>query len=370
MPKTDKYVSTRSQPKRLYLLAVSALLLASVCGIGKEYNFNLLNELASPFRHSPPIAWRTREEALAESGRTGKPILYAILVKGDDASIRLEYDDFNKKDTYEYVNANYIPVRIFLKEKITEESKVPTQLKALSEQFPLSYRTSAALFTVPAKMRMLKHNDILSSANLAELAISEPNLYGSNTNSLYYNNYEPAFAAYGRYQEGGARGPVLNVYRTHDELMDYLFVARNWHHFKPSTGLVHWQSSDLLKGPKTTKPRVLVLLDDMGMESDNFRLNSLYNRELVDLLNQNCTPILLEYDVEHPERNKVIDDIKVRYGLSSLPATVFIDAKAGKDDVIRGNVPGQNICEFLRNGLGLPIRPPDTTVQYSSHKYR
>jgi hypothetical protein len=369
MPKTDKYVSTRSQPKRLYLLAVSALLLASVCGIGKEYNFNLLNELASPFRHSPPIVWRTREAALAESGRTGKPILYAILVKGDDASIRMEYDDFNKKDTYEFINANYIPVRIFLKEKITEESKTPLEFKAFSEQFPLSYRSSVALFTVPAKLRMRNHNDILSSANLAELGISEPNLYG-HQNYQYYNNYEPAYSYYGRSEGGNSRGPVLNVYRTHEDLMEYLFAAKNWHYFKPSTGLVHWQPAKLLDGPKPAKPRVLLLLDDIGQESDHFRLNSLYNREVVDLLNKNCTPILLEYDTEHPERNKTIDQIKNKYGLTSLPATVFVDAKDGKDDVIRGNAAEQNICEFLRNGLGLKASVPDNTVQYASHKYR
>ncbi|MBK9203093.1 MAG: hypothetical protein IPL73_11830 [Candidatus Obscuribacter sp.] len=74
---------------------------------------------AVPYVCTPAkINWLSRDEAIKESGKTGKPILYAVLFKNEWRSLKFEYHDLKDKQVADFVNNRYLAVKYVLDKPI------------------------------------------------------------------------------------------------------------------------------------------------------------------------------------------------------------------------------------------------------------
>lgn len=364
MPKTKNYKGTRSQPRSLYLVALGLFSLSTYVCLSREFKFDIFENAGFSFKSEPPINWVRRPDAMAKCQKVKKPILYVFFSKGTTESNRLRYDTLNIPDVYNYINANFLPVMVPLgsKHEFTDLEKTP-EFKGISAQIGAfnSYPYNGGLCVVPYKMKNAKAEDIRSNANLAELGyLSDEDVtpYGGyNVGRMYGMNNDYSSDGYWRVKTS----PELTRYKNKDEFMEYLYNARRWHTLPPTRGKVKWASAKVLERNKKEfqdKPRVLVMLDTVGQYSDRFRLGTLYNKETVRLLNNEFTPVLLEYDEsETSAASKKVDALKAKYGVASLPAVVAIDTASGVPEVQRGDAGEQAMQDFLRVSKSTTLKP-------------
>jgi hypothetical protein len=346
-----KLTGTRYQPRALYAFACCALILSTAIGVCKELKINLLAELSSPFHKDPPIQWRSQSEAFSECVRAKKPLLYVFLVRGEDVSLKLENEALNTPCVYNYINQNYIPVKYSCR----PNSVLPHLPRNLSDSASqLNWPNAGSMLVVPYKMSDAGLPDILSSANPVELGCQD-HYKGSN----YYNGYDEYSGHYYQYNRPLLRNrPLLQDYRDINDLMSYLYLGKIWHTLPPTKGLVHWQSPAVLDKAPTGKPRVVYMLEEFGSSSDEMRMRQFFDSGLTNMLNDEFTPVLLQFAKDDP-LNAKLAAYKQRYGVSSLPAVVVVDSKSGQPEVQRGYTDPSVMTSFLREGVsrvGLPHR--------------
>lgn len=312
---------TRSQPLTLYTVALLALVVCIFTGVSFSFGKSRLSDIRSPFCHKPEIFWRSRAVALELCQKERKPILYCALFKDDLNSQRLKYDHLRERRIAEYINANFIPVRVDLESVINDETVNPELVK-IGRQARLFHHKGFQLSIVPPDMVNFDAADINSSANFAERGIISPQ---DGDFSLHLKSLDYPYAPH----LNESFEPVMFKYDTLAELSHYLFVARNFHRLQPSRGLGNWQALDLLTRTVAGKRRVLFMVDKYGERSDRYRLKVLNSSYLMSRLNKASLPILVEYDNAHPERTAHLDYLKARYRARELPCMVDMDAPGG-----------------------------------------
>ncbi len=347
-----KYKGTRKQPLLLYLVAGCSFMLASFLCVDKEFGLNITYDLSSPFRKQPPIKWRSRTQAISEAKLTRKPLLYAVLYKGDEFAYRLESDGLCQPEIYNYVNENFIPVKVPVSVQPVTDESLGKEFKGFTHQVNMDYQQSG-LYVVPYRLLDASGRDIASTANLIELGATDPenvNHYGDS----YGQRFEMGRSS-GAFDSLGAHKPPLLVrYRDKEDLLEYLYLAKTWHTLKPTRGLVKWQPSSILNEKTSVraqvKPRMLFLLADAGYDSDYFRLSSLHSKKLAAIVNSKTRPVLVEYHPFQPALDKDIEYLKKQYGVNTLPAVILLDTKDGKPVVQRGNLYEDGLIDFIESG--------------------
>ncbi|MBL0184701.1 MAG: hypothetical protein IPP97_03090 [Candidatus Obscuribacter sp.] len=317
--------SQRAQPVALYLLALVSFVLACTLGISKELGMDLVAR-AVPYVCTPAkINWLSRDEAIKESGKTGKPILYAVLFKNEWRSLKFEYHDLKDKQVADFVNNRYLAVKYVLDKPIG--GAYPAELYDVSQQLYLGEMSRLNLVVVPASKRLRLWSDINSSANCLDLV-----KYQTPAHWPYSDQYQASFSVLYRRKRGPCEvewTPFLQKYSTIQELQTYLAGGIYIPRFNRLLGPIKWQSIDLIDAKAVKLPRVLVLLDEMGIASDQYRLSVLNNKRIVAVLNHQASPIVVEASQANPAQQRLIERLMKRFAVDNLPATILVDYKGG-----------------------------------------
>lgn len=315
----------RAQPIELYLLALVSFVLACTLGISKELGMDLVAEAVPHVCTPAKINWLSREEAIKESGKTGKPILYAVLIKDEWRSLKFEYYDLKDRQVADYINKRYLAVKYVLDKPMGYA--LPAELYDVSQQIYLGEMSRLNLVVVPASKRLGSWSDINSSANCLDLV-----KYQTPAHWPYSDQYQESFSVLYRRKRGPCEvewAPCLQRYSTIQELRTYLAGGIYIPRFNRLLGPIKWQSIDLIDAKSVKLPRVLVLLDETGIASDQYRRYVLNSKRIVAVLNHQATPILVETNQANPAQQRLVERLMKRYAVDNLPATILIDYKGG-----------------------------------------
>lgn len=343
-----KSKSTRYQPKGLYLAAAILVTISAVYSVSDQFADEWLDPFTNGLSGSSPIQWRCRDEALSESKRTKKPILYAFLARHDNASLQMYGEGFHDQKVADLINQSFIPVRVdFNTRNYNQKSALFTQVH---NQY--GYASTCQLLTVPAHMTDMSSSDLESSANLSEAAID--NTRGLEGGDRYNYNYNS------RYRSGCVRNdghgfngnsPKFIGYTNKRELLDYLYNAQHWHRLPPTKGKVAWLPLAVASAPLTSKPRLIAFVDNAGTASDNMRLDTFWNARDYQLINKEFEPVLVEFRHDDAAFNMPLDRLKAKYGIATLPALVIDSSKFAAPIVQFGNSNSVSTHEFLKSAV-------------------
>lgn len=319
-PKADSKKRTRYQPKALY---TAALCLFTVSALAAIYDDECMEWLGSvnEFLSGPsPIHWYKRADALQVSMKSHKPVLYMFLARRDFSAIRIIGEGLHDREVARIINDNYVPVRVDYDPKKTNDS-----LKEYSDQYYPNNGTS--LVVVPSTMLTAKNQDLTSSANPSELGICDLGVlergeyYGSNCYYGWNSDYTPQ-GFFGR------RGPIMNGYRSKQDLVEFLASGLLWHRLPPTLGKVDWQPQSTLAKPIGARRRLIAFVEDYGQSSDSMRLQLFWHKRAVGLINNNFEPVLVQYrNSDGLSSDPALNALKEKYGITNLPALVIDDGK-------------------------------------------
>jgi len=350
MPPT-KNKGTRYQPKALYFCAGALLLLSAVANFGEQFAADAFMQMNDYVAGVSPIHWRNRTDALAEAALKHKPILYVALIKGDFYSARLQGEGLHDAGVAELINKNYIPVKLTSTEFRYGKKQKGDWQAVQDNGFNMS---SGSLITVPWQMTDMNCNDVVSTSNLTELGVDDSqelergNRWSCNGYSSH--NYQHNRGQFGELNGFGGRA-IFTGYSNHQDLMDYLQSAYLWHQLPASKGKVAWLPVETLNQPLSSKPRLIALVDNLGSNSDNMRLDIFWKDNIYTKINKSFEPVLVEFRHGDPDYNKKFDYLKERYGITSLPALVIEGAKL-KAPLVQFGSSGQNATDdFLQSAL-------------------
>jgi hypothetical protein len=256
----------------------------------------------------------------------------------------METEIFNDARAAELINTSYIPSKISVSRR--DYLKVPTALKSFKDLYNLP--TRASLIAVPARMIDVSSNDLASSANLMELGIDDTTSLEEG-NRYAYNNYKY------RSQHGqfgiGARASTYSGYINKQDVLDYLYTARLWHQLPPTRGKVAWLSTDTLQKPLGDKPRLIALVDDIGTNSDNLRLDVFWPKRITHLINKEFEPVLIEFKHGDQKHSEQFNYLKEKYGGERLPVLV-VEGRTLKAPLVQFGTNGtSSTFDFLTSAL-------------------
>lgn len=343
-----KSKSTRYQPKGLYIAAAILFTISAVYNVSDQIADEWLDRFTNGLSGSSPIQWRNRDEALSESKRTKKPILYAFLARHDNSSLQMYGDGFHDQKVADLINQSFVPVRVdFNSRDYGHKSVLYTQLH---NQY--GYASTCQLLTVPAHMTDMSSSDLESSANLSEACIE--NTAGLESGDRYNYNY------ISRYRNGRVHGdgqgftnnsPKFIGYTNKRELLDYLYNAQHWHRLPPTKGKIAWLPLDVASAPLTSKPRLIAFVDNAGSASDNMRLDTFWNAKDYRLINKEFEPVLVEFRHGDDAFNRPLEKLKAKYGIATLPALVIDSSNFAAPIVQFGNSNSVSTHEFLKSAV-------------------
>jgi hypothetical protein len=347
-----KSKSTRYQPRGLYIVASILLALSAAYNISDQFADDCLSQYTNPLRGASPIKWRQREEALSEAKSTHKPILYAFLTRRDNPSLQMYGEGFHDPKVAELINQNYIPVRVdYDSRDYTNRSSLYTQLH---NQY--GYNSTCELLVVPAHMTDMSSTDLDSSANLSELGID--NTSGLESGSRYNCSYN--YAGGGVYRPGryrtdgqgyGGNSAKFLGYTNKQELIDYLYGAQHWHRLPATKGKVAWLPLAVANQPLKSKPRLLAFVDNAGTSSDALRLDTFWNRRDYSLINKEFEPVLVEFHHGDSAYNQPLEELKAKYGITTLPALVIESSNLATPLIQFGSANADSTHDFLVSGV-------------------
>ncbi len=312
--------SQRAQPVALYLLALVSFVLACTLGISKELGMDLVAR-AVPYVCTPAkINWTSRDEAIKESGKTGKPILYAVLFKNEWRSLKFEYHDLKDKQVADFINKRYLAVKYVL-DKPIKAGPVPAQLIDLDRQMNISRVESLALFVVASKLRFSELQDIYSRTAFPQLSYPYRTMSCDvSPQMLLLSGWLLPFAKLEEWR------PYCGNYKDSQELLAFLQGGYFYPRFKLPLSLVRWQPFSLLQVKTVSRrPRVLVLIDDIGWKSYLMCSSALRHESIYKILNSQATPLVLEADSNNPDSQTQMQELMLHYGVKSLPAIILVD---------------------------------------------
>ncbi|MDQ5965469.1 MAG: hypothetical protein QG625_1624 [Cyanobacteriota bacterium erpe_2018_sw_39hr_WHONDRS-SW48-000098_B_bin.30] len=312
--------SQRAQPVALYLLALVSFVLACTLGISKELGMDLVAR-AVPYVCTPAkINWLSRDEAIKESGKTGKPILYAVLFKNEWRSLKFEYHDLKDKQVADFINNRYLAVKYVL-DKPIQTGTMPPRLIDLDRQMNVSRVESLALFVVASKLRFSELQDIYSRTDFLQLNWRPCRSMSCDVSPqmLLFSDWLLPFAKLEEWR------PYCGNYKDSRELFAFLQGGYFYPRFKQPLSLVRWQPVSLLQVKTARRPRVLVLIDEIGWKSYLMCNSALRHESIYKILNSQATPIVLETDSNNPASKAQVQELMLHYGVKSLPAIILVD---------------------------------------------
>jgi len=356
----SKSKNTRYQPKALYLAAALLFCASAVVTTSMEYDLPWINTAIALLPSHNYVHWRTRDEAWQECKKTHKPILYFILGKKDGSSMMLEGQCFGDPRVAELIESDFIPVQYWFDRK-NKGYETDPDFKYYRDKMQLNCDGNPCIACVPFSLHDAPASDLISSANLVELGIDDssrlkddaPYFQGSYG---YYGNYGSYGCGGGyrnRYGNFGAHtnGCIQYGYTNEQEFLDYLYAARLFHKLPPTVGRINWLPvAKLNLNHKGAKPRLLALVQDVGAQSDNMRLNLFWKNKSVKVINEKFEPYLIEFHRNDPAYNKQFKDLRKKYGIKQLPALIVLDCpgrSANDPPVERGFVNMQSSVDFL-----------------------
>jgi len=342
-----KSKGTRYQPKGLYLAASVLLVFAAVYNIGDQFAEEWFDKFTNGLSGESPIHWRQGAAAIAEAKRTSKPILYAFLTKHDNASLQMYGDGFHDPKVADLINSSFVPVRVdYNARDCNHNSALVTQLH---NQY--GYSSTCELLAVPAHMTDLTVSDIDSTANLSEASID--NTAGLEAGDRYNYQYNNRYRGFSRNDGLGFtnNSPKFVGYTNKRDLLDFLYESQHWHRLPPTKGKVAWQPLALATAPLNSKPRLIAFVDNAGAASDNMRLETFWSAKDYKFINKEFEPVLVEFRHGDDAFNKPLDEMKAKFGITSLPALVIESRQLAAPLVQFGHSNSSSTREFLEAGV-------------------
>ncbi len=356
----SKSKNTRYQPKALYLAAALLFCASAVVTTSIEYDLPWVNSAIALLPSHNYVHWRTRDEAWQECKKTHKPILYFILGKKDGGSMMLESQCFGDPRVAELIESEFIPVQYWFDRK-HKGYENESEFKYYRDKMQLSCDSAPCIASVPFSLHDAPASDVSSSANLVELGIEDSRQLKDD--AQYYQGYNGFGGPYSNYGCGGGFRPRYRIgphaggciqygYTNEQDFLDYLYAARLYHKLPPTVGRINWLPvAKLDLNHKGAKPRLLALVQDVGAQSDNMRLNLFWKNKSVKEINSQFEPYLIEFRRNDPAYNKQFNALRKKYGATHLPAIIVLDAPGKSADdapVEHGFTNMQSSVDFLQ----------------------
>lgn len=331
------YVSSKADPQALYF-AAAAFVLLTIIGATIEHLF--------PPPSTDLVKWRALNEYQSEAEKTGKPVLFVFTAEWCGPCKRMEKEAFADKKIADKINNNYIPVMVI--DESREKGKNPPNIEKLEKLCDVD--SFPTLVVVPANLLDGSTKDIYSTGSKAEydlvLKMMWPSFFESAEEiaKSFSDRFEEEYLD--NYHE---RIPALQGYGGKDKLEDYFWKAKMWHRTQLSRGKIAWQPVD--KIGSGTKPTLIALVENCGYASDHMRLGLFESEDADELINENFTPVLLDFKRGKLEKNdpKLLE-IKAKYKIKELPALVVLTP--GKEPAIQdGFTSLEHTLQFLNRAL-------------------
>jgi hypothetical protein len=354
----SKSKNTRYQPRALY--AVAALLFCAsvtVC-VSLEYDLPWINQAIALLPSHNYVHWRTRAEAMNESKKTHKAILFFIMGKKDGRSLELDAQALGDPRIAEVIDNEFIPVQYWFDRK-EKDHEIQADYRYFRDTMQLTPdNCTPCVVAVAPNLIDAKVSDLASSSNLVELGINESDLT-QDGNQYFPNHFYGGhlYHGYNSFGPNGMRdvGAVQYGYSDKKSFVEFLYGARVWHKLAPTVGRVNWLPlADLKLDQKSTRPRLLVFVQDIGLSSDTMRLNLFWKNAPVKLINDSFEPYLIEFHHGDPAYNSKFAALRKKYNITELPALVVLDATAGEagvPPVEHGFASAESTVDFLKATL-------------------
>lgn len=331
------YISSKADPKALYF-AATAFVLLTIIGATIEHLF--------PPPTTDLVKWRALNEYQSEAERTGKPVLFVFTAAWCGPCKKMESEAFADKKIADKINSNYIPVMVV--DESREKGKNPKNIEKLEKLCDVD--SFPTLIVVPANLLDASTKDIYSTGSKAEydlvLKMMWPSYFEAEEEiaKTFTERFEQEYL-----DNYHSRIPAEQGYGGKSDLEDYFWKAKMWHRTQLSRGKIAWQQVD--KIGSTTKPTLIALVENCGYASDKMRLGLFESEDADKLINENFTPVLLDFKRGKLEKNdpKLLE-IKSKYKIKELPALVVLTP--GKPPAIQdGFTSLQHTMQFLNRAL-------------------
>jgi len=328
-PSKPKNKSTRYQPKALYAVAALLFCTSVTIGLSLEYDLPWINQAIALLPTPHLVHWRSRADAWTECQKTRKPILYIVTGKKDSASMMFEAQCLGDTRIAELLESEFIPVR-YVADTRSRHIEKDEEYKFYRDTMGMGYNTTPWIFVVPYNMHDMSVNDVTSSANLVELGINSVEDLKNGSQFYPNSNYSDGCGNHAHYVNGrysGQRGAAMSYgYTTKQDFLDFLYTARIWHKLPPTLGRIKWKDTASLDvNAKGGKPKLLVLVSDVGVNSDTLRMNLFWKNQSVDLINAKFDPYLIEFRRLDSDFNKRFNVLRDKYHVKSLPALIVLN---------------------------------------------
>jgi thioredoxin-related protein len=359
----------------LYNLATALLVLSGCLLIFLKLDPKGYNSFLANLMGPDKIQWLSFEDACSRAGQIKRPLLLVAYDLTKDNAQSAEAELFRDREMSDYVNNNFLPVRVDTSKVIDNSSRLGRLVNSNA-----GTRGHFYMLSVPWNMTDMNFSDVVSSHNPLELGVEDLDSYEGYD---YYNDYELTYRG-----PRWARGPInrnfhpaLADFDNKDELRQFLSRAKDWHAGVPTRGRVQFaaQSKVNEKLAPGAKPRLLFFVQNVGAQDDAFRGVAFWNKHNSRFINENFEPILFDIRREK-EVNKNNDvfgalssgdflELRRKLGVQSLPSMVVQFSDGRPDAVIVGSRDVSNIERSLKNVLVPAVGVTDKNLSVTSGVY-
>ena len=130
-----------------------------------------------------------------------------------------------------------------------------------------------------------------------------------------------------------------------------MYGAQHWHRLPATKGKVAWLPLAVAAEPLKSKPRLLAFVDNAGTSSDALRLDTFWNRRDYSLINKEFEPVLIEFHHADSAYNRPLEELKAKYGITTLPALVIESSSLATPLVQFGGASADSTHDFLMSGV-------------------